>query len=504
MEKKAARHLNKKEIATVFMKKRSKQYQNEGYKYALNISNAFLLERIFAFALDTCIMLLPITFWELFMLLILAGILPVFFLTPLELVMFVCIAISIFTFNPLLIAKSGGQTLGKYFYDLKVVQKNHKEASTAILMAREVIGFSLPTFVLFFFFNIFGVIAYWALDFLFLLVHPKHISIIDLFLGTRVVVLRKPSVKQELEPAKEEPETIVNTIDLHVHSNFSDDGVYNVEELFQMAARQGLKTISICDHNSAKANMIAERMSELYHVDYVPGIELDCRYGNAHLRVLGYFINWSSDIYAHLENESLKREKNASLKRVELFEQFAGIKVDVESLLHKNRFQKITGTMIAKQVLQEPAFHEHPLLAPYLYGDRKTSPYQAMSEDFFGKDGPCYVEVRHPKLEDILDIIHLTGGVAVLSWAKDTYELGIETFEEILAKGIEGIEVFTPYYSSKDMAILLKQAKDHHLFVTAGSDFHGGFRTDIQIGETHAPIEAEKFVTNFLSVYQNR
>lgn len=507
MEKNAVRHLNKKEIATVFRKKRSKQYQTEGYKYAKNVSNAFLLERIFSFALDTCVMFFPIAIWELLMLLILAGIVPVLFLTPLEVVTFVLLAISMFTFNPLLSAKSGGQTLGKYFYDLKVVRKNHKEASTAVLMARELLGFSVPTFVLFIFFNVFGVIAFWILDLLFLLVHPKHISIIDMFLGTRIVVLRKEgqAVPVDEEEIKEEPQQEVQehtTIDLHIHSTFSDDGQYNVEELFQMAAKRGLKTISICDHNSVKGNMIAQRMSDLYHVAYVPGVEFDCRYQSAHLRVLGYFINPSSEIFAHLENESLKREKNASLQRVEAFEDFSGIRIDIASLLDKNRYQKITGDMIAKQVLNDPDLREHPLLTPYIYGERKHHPYRAMNKDFFMKGGPCYVEVRHPKLEDIIDIIHLTGGVAVLSWAKETMDLGESLFEEILLKGIEGIEVFTPYYTSSEMAKLLKIAKDHKLFVTAGSDFHGEMRSEIQLGETHCPPEAEKFVQNFLKVYQ--
>lgn len=508
LEKDTVRHLNKNEMATVFRKKRSKQYQQEGYKYALNVSNAFISERIFSFALDTCVMFLPIAFWELLMLMILCGLLPVLFLTPLELGVFVFIIISMFTFNPILSAKSGGQTLGKYFYDLKVVKKDHKESSSAILMAREIIGFSIPTLILFFFFNIFGVVAYWILNFLFLLIHPKHISIIDLFLGTRIVVLRDPPVKkveEVKEQAKVEEAPVVDTpnttIDLHIHSNFSDDGQYNVEELFQKAAKQGLKTISICDHNSVKGNMIAQRMSELYHVDYIPGIELDCRYKGTHLRVLGYFINYSSEIYAHLENESLKREKNASMSRVQLFETFSGIRVDVDSLLDKNRFQKISGEMIARQVLSNDSLKEHPLFYPYHFGDRKEDPYRSMAQDFFGKGGPCYVEVRYPKLEDIIDIIHLTGGVAVLSWAKDTLDFGEGIFEEVLSKGIEGIEVFTPYYDSTEMASLLKKAKDHKLFVTAGSDFHGEQKSSILLGETHCPLEAEKFIKEFLTVY---
>lgn len=502
MENTTVRHLNKKQMAMVFMKKRSKQYQQEGYKYAVPISNQYMIERIFAFALDTCVMFLPIGLWEVVLLMLFGGLLPPTILSALQVTTFVLIGISVFLFNPILIAKSGGQTLGKYFYNLKVVKKNHKEASSSTLVLRELLGFSAPTFLLLIFLNIFGLFAFWMLNFLFLLIHPKHISIIDLFLGTRIVVLRDHPRTSEVidELAEEKAETEIdlpnNTIDLHIHSTFSDDGEYNVEEIFQMASKQGLKTISICDHNSVKANLIAKRMSSLYHVDFVPGIELDCRYKSVDLRILGYFINTSSEIFAHLENESLKREKTASMQRVRLFEQETGIQLHVEAMIEKDRFQKITGEMIAHRVLDDPSLQTKDILQPYLH--RNGHAYEKFAQDFFGPQGPCYVTVRQPKFEDILDIIKLTGGVPVLAYAGKALEENEQVFTEILTKGIEGIEVFTPYHTKKTMAQLLKIAKEYKLFVTAGSDFHGMAKPYLRFGDTNCPLEAEKIVQEFV------
>ena len=166
----STRHLSRRQLASVYRRKQSKYYQQEGYRYALNVSNAFLLERIFAFALDTCVMFLPIALWEFCMLLMFVGVIPVILLNGLEWATLIALAISMFTFNPLLSAKSGGQTLGKYFYDLKVVKKNHKEASHVTLIAREIFGFTIPALLLFIFFNIIGVIALWILNFFFLLI----------------------------------------------------------------------------------------------------------------------------------------------------------------------------------------------------------------------------------------------------------------------------------------------------------------------------------------------
>lgn len=495
-------HLNREQIAAVFHHQGSRQYEQEGYRYALNISNAFLPERIFAFALDICIMFLPIALWELCMLLIFIGLLPIWLLTFLEVATLILLAISMLSFNAVLSVKSGGQTLGKYFYDLKVVKKNHHEASTGKLAAREIIGFSLPTFVLFLFFNFIGVSAYWLINFVFLLLHPQHISIIDLFLKTRVVVLRQTQrgVESATEEVAAEPAMPHTTIDLHIHSRFSSGGQYNVEEIFQEAAKSGLKTISICDHHSVKANRAARQMAQLYHVHYVDGIELDCRYRDVDLRVLGYFINSTSDIFVHLENESIKREKNASLRRVEAFHHYSGIRVDAEELLANNRFQRITGEMLAEYVLNRSELADHPLLEPYRYGAKSEDPITQMNNDLFAEGAPCYVPIHHPKLEDILDIIHLTGGLAVLSWAKETLDYDEAFFEQVLDLGIDGLEVFTPYYREEEMAQLLRVARQHHLFVTAGSDFYGESKPDIAIGETNCPLEAEKLVQTLIDV----
>lgn len=497
------RHLNKKQMAMVYRKKRSKQYQQEGYKNALFVTNAFLLERIFAFAFDTCMMFLPILLWELCMLLMFVGLFPIALLETIQMVTFVLMVISMFTFNALLSVKSGGQTLGKYFYDLKVVNKRRKETAPIKLIAREIVGFSLPTFVLFLLFNIIGVLAYWGIDFIFALLHPYHISIIDLFLGTRIVVLRERKAEVIREEQTAPVSSAHTTIDLHLHSNFSDEGQYNVEELFQVASQRGLRMISICDHNSVKANLSAMRMAGLYHVSYIPGGEFDCRYHDTHLRILGYFIDSTNDIFIHLENESLKRERKASLSRVEMFTQLTGIDVDVNELLAKSRYQKISGEMIAAYVLEQPSSHEHPLLVPYLYGAKREDPIRSLDRDYFHEDAPCYVEVRHPKLKDILDIIHLSGGVAVLSGAVDVLAKGEDYFAEIIAQGIEGVEVFTPQYSTSEMALLLKLAKEHQLFVSCGSGFYGSHESDVHIGETGCPLEAEKIIREFFEEYQS-
>jgi len=82
-------------------------------------------------------------------------------------------------------------------------------------------------------------------------------------------------------------EDFANSVNLHIHSTFSD-GTQTPEALVEQAKAKGLKTIAIADHNTIKAyletNILKEDM-------IIPAIEFDCWYGNVFLHMLGYGID---------------------------------------------------------------------------------------------------------------------------------------------------------------------------------------------------------------------
>ncbi|MDE6196092.1 MAG: RDD family protein [Erysipelotrichaceae bacterium] len=490
-----AKHRTILQKLAINLKQNSLAYEKEGYRQATFVSNRFLLDRFLAFCLDTSVMLSTICLWQLLMLFIISNILSIRFLNIIQIVTFGLLIIGAFLFNSFITIKTHGQTIGKYIYHFKVVGKDKHEVSSSKLVLRELIGFALPFVVLCFFFGMLSVFLYWACNFIFVLIHPKHISIIDFLLGTRIVVL-----KENEEQVEKITQTITqyNSIDLRIHSNFSDEGELNVEEIFQRAKANGVKVLSITDANNAKANFIAERVSKLYQLTYIPGIELDCMYEGKHLRILGYFIDYTSELYAHIENEVLIKEKRASLERVALFERFTGIRLDVDTLLKNNRLQMISAERIVKQVLQNPEYQDNPLLYPYLQGSRKDKPYTNMYLDLFAEGKPCYVAVEYPPLEDIIDVIKLTGGVAILAYTHEILEADATFMHKLIDKGIEGIEVFSPYHSKKQMVQLLRIAKERQIFITSGSNFYGKNRAQVELGNTHCPRDAEYLIEQFV------
>jgi len=72
--------------------------------------------------------------------------------------------------------------------------------------------------------------------------------------------------------------------DLHIHSNFSDDGESTVEQIIEAAVEKGLGCISVTDHNNFEAY---EKIKDNGKVIVIPGIEVSSKEGH----ILAYGIS---------------------------------------------------------------------------------------------------------------------------------------------------------------------------------------------------------------------
>lgn len=369
----------------------------------------------------------------------------------------------------------------------------------------EVLGNAIPFVVLMIFTNVIGVFVYWALNGIVFLVDKKHRNLIDFLLRTYLIRVEAETIesKQEVKaPVTEKKVESVskvsyprNHIDLRVRSNFSANGEYNVEEIFQMAAKEGIHTISITDWNSVKANALAVNMSKLYNINYVPGIEIGAEYKGRRVRVLGYFIDYKNDIFTTIENNGLVNERNASLERVRRFEKILGVQIPVERLLHTNRFQRISGRLLVRHVLNSSLYDECEVLKPYRKMEMNKA-VEILCQEYFAYGKPCYVMMKCPPLQDVLDVISLTNGVAVLADGADFLH-DEELMKDILSHGIEGIEVFQSAYNKKQMADLLRYAQKDKLLITCGSGFTSRKQGN-ELGDCHCPEEAESLIISLI------
>lgn len=487
--------------------KRAQLYRQGGYKNAKPLKRTMddYQTHLFAFLIDVNICLLPVYIWVIEFLLILCGLIPPHFFDLLFYLMFALLLLTCVVALGIVTSRFSGQTIGYAIMGLRLVDRNKKEASPMHLMLRQALGFGVPTILLGFFFKVYGMVGWWLLNGLVVLITPNQQTIFDLIFKlilvkedekTTIQIVKKKEkvIPEEIETEEDLP---LSPIDLHIRSNYSDDGYYDVEEIFKLAKEAKLETISITDHNCARVNAAATRFAHLYDIQYIPGVEFDCQYEGKRLRILGYYIDWNQEIFNVLEQESLKREKEMSIERVKKFEQYTHISIDLDSLMSKSRFQTITAEQICEMVFRNKKTRALPLVKKYL--DKYSSEKEAMlrfKQDLFGKGGPCFGQGIYPEAKEIIEAIHDANGIAILaSWHLDYFD--DHTIEDLIHLGIDGIECFSPVIQETTVTALLKLVMKNKLFVTAGSDFHGPSRPERKLGDTKCPEKGIALVKVF-------
>lgn len=498
--------------------KQDKLYRQGGWKKALPLgrSAADYENHLFAFLIDLNLCLLPVYIWGIEFILILTGLISPLYFDLLFYVMYGCLFLTSVIMLPLYTAANHGQSFGGRIIGLKLVKRNRKPASAMVLILRQVLGFGIPLMVLGYFFSVFGLVAWWLINGLVVLVSPHEQTIFDWVFGLVEVYtpefrLRVPEEETEPEPAEQpaaqpekpaepEPEPAASgfsPIDLHIRSNYSDDAVLDVEEIFRQARDRGMEVISITDHNCARANAQAVRFAPLYKIQYIPGVEFDVEYRGCRARILGYYIDWTNPVFDQLERDSLKREKEASIARVHAFEQVTGLRIDVNSIFQKSRFQTITGRDLTYMVFRNEKTRQLPLVQEYLnsYPDEEKA-QRAFRQALFKKGGPCYVDIQYPDATTVIQAIHDAGGMAVLAgWHID--DMSDAALDGLLDEGLDGVEVFTPHLSVETQTFLLTLSQQEKLFVTAGSDYHGISGHPEELGKTGCPAKGLNTVRIF-------
>lgn len=284
-------------------------------------------------------------------------------------------------------------------------------------------------------------------------------------------------------------------IDLHIHSNFSDDGELEVEDIVKLSIDQGMEAISICDHNSTRGVKRAIEYGNANGVEVIPGIEIDCTYNSIDLHVLGYFIDYDNLVFEQLEEDIFRQEKEAGIKRIRKLKENTGLKIDEKEVLEKANGQTITGELIAEVLLGKEENINNEMLRPYLRGgNRSDMPYVNFYWDFFSQDKIAYVPINYISLREAINIIKNSGGVPVIAHPGNNLKNNMDMIDSIIMEGICGIEAFSTYHTLEQTDYFYKKALEHNILVTCGSDFHGKNKPNIKIGECGCNLDYNSII----------
>lgn len=294
---------------------------------------------------------------------------------------------------------------------------------------------------------------------------------------------------------------MLHPIDLHMHSMYSDDGEFTPTQLVERCVAGGIRTMSVTDHNTVRANEEAQWAAQKEGVHYIPGIEIDCVFRNINFHVLGYGIDYQAADFYHIEENVNAQSTKASLLMLEKTKAL-GFDISEEDMreiaknnVHTNSW---TGEMFAEVLLNRAQYDTHPLLSQYRSGGaRGDNPYVNFYWDFYSQGKPCYIKIEYPSFEETVQLIHKNGGKAVLAHPGVNLKEHHELLVPLIDTGIDAIEAFSSYHTPSQASYFWKAAQEYHLFVTCGSDFHGKTKPSISLGQ-HGCSLSEKEIVSFL------
>lgn len=245
------------------------------------------------------------------------------------------------------------------------------------------------------------------------------------------------------------------TIDLHLHT-LASDGRLTSTELIQMVAKNGLKTISVTDHDSTEGLAEAyEAAKEFPDLRIIPGIEMSADIPGDEVHVLGYFLDYHDEEFqAQLTEFRMGRVGRAQVMVAKL--DSLGKPVEWERVMHFAGDGTVGRPHIALAMVEAGYFKE---------------PKEAF-EEYLGNDGLAYYD--RPKLAPAagVEMIKKVGGVPVLAHPTfmNDMEAGIANLKKV---GLMGMEVYYAQYDDDTVRHLARLAKEYDLIPCGGSDYHG-------------------------------
>ena len=245
------------------------------------------------------------------------------------------------------------------------------------------------------------------------------------------------------------------TIDLHLHT-LASDGRLTPTELIQLVVKQGLKTVSITDHDSTEGLAEAyEAAKELPDLRIIPGIEMSADLPGNEVHVLGYFLDYHDVEFQATLTEFRRGRVDRAQIMVEKLDAL-GMHVEWEQVQRFAGDGSVGRPHIALALVEAGYFEE---------------PKQAF-EEYLGNDGLAYYD--RPKLNPIesVEMIKRVGGVPVL--AHPTFMNDMENgIVELMKVGLVGMEVYYAQYDDDTVRHLARLAKEYDLIPCGGSDYHG-------------------------------
>jgi len=266
-------------------------------------------------------------------------------------------------------------------------------------------------------------------------------------------------------------------IDLHTHTTASD-GTDSPFALVKKALATGVKTLAITDHDSTAG--WDEAISALQpQIELVLGAEISCLTTDGiSVHMLGLLFDGENVAMQQILSDSRDTRIPRMRKMVELL-RADGINISLDDVY---------------EATPEGATVGRPHLADALVRNGVVAGRDEAFLHLLSNESKYYVTHAAPTPVDAILAIRAAGGVAVIAHpfaSRRGQVITSETFLDLCAAGLNGIEVHHRDQNAQEQQTLTDIAQDLNLVITGASDYHGTGKLNAMAENTTDPEQWE-------------
>ncbi|MBJ9958892.1 PHP domain-containing protein [Acinetobacter courvalinii] len=265
-------------------------------------------------------------------------------------------------------------------------------------------------------------------------------------------------------------------VDLHTHTLISD-GTFSPEQLVQAAVDLKIQILAVTDHDTMDGLERAQNYAQDHDIQIISGVEVSSQWSRPNTKksygvhIVALNMQDEAPIRAMLENQKKIRAQRAKvicqlLEKCIDFDIYPDVIAQVDG-----EADRVTRTHIAKALVEKNIV---------------SRPQQAF--DRFLKEGKkAFVKFEGVGLKETIEIIHASGGLAVLAHPTryDLSATNIRYLIELFAEsGGDAVELPPSIEPASTRQMVDRMIQQFNLAVSIGSDFHGDNMPWIKLGQT--------------------
>ena len=205
-------------------------------------------------------------------------------------------------------------------------------------------------------------------------------------------------------------------IDLHIHSNLSEDGDLSVEEIFRQAIDLSLSAISITDHDSIESISIAKAINREIDIEYIPGVEITTVFSEdgSQQHILGYFIDERNTDLQSVLKRIYNFRVSIAKKRIDALKNI-GFELDDGRIWEMAGTRAPTATSIMSEIFNNKKNMPDKRLKAYFHGEKSRNRLPIFYKEYLTEEQPAYVPFESIPVIDGISVIKKAGGIPILA-----------------------------------------------------------------------------------------